>query len=273
MTIKNVTTSGPANGSLLIHGGGDIDNDQFFKSTFLNLAGGPEAPMVYIPTAFSNEQLKHQHKNHMDPGFASKRFGFSQATILHTRDPNKANTESFVEPVLRARAVFFAGGRPWRLADSYLDTRTHQELKNLLQRGGVIAGSSAGATIQGSFLVRGSSDPNDNRILIGDHEVGFGFISNVAIDPHLLQFNRQFHMFEVIDKHPELLGIGIDIDTSIFVQGKDFTVIGRSYVAVYDRTFLSTDGSTFHELPPESERFYLLRRGNRYDMKNRKLIL
>ena len=118
MSIKNVTTSGPENGSLLIHGGGNIDNDHFFKRMFLNLAGGPEAPMVYIPTAFSDERLKRQQKNHMHPSFAAKRFGFSKATILHTRNLNEANTESFVEPVVRARAVFFAGGRPWRLADS-----------------------------------------------------------------------------------------------------------------------------------------------------------
>jgi hypothetical protein len=57
----------------------------------------------------------------------------------------------------RATGVWLEGGRHWRLADAYLGTRTLQELFHVLDRGGVIGGGSAGATIQGSYMVRGSS--------------------------------------------------------------------------------------------------------------------
>ena len=80
----------------------------------------------------------------------------------------------------------------------------------------VIGGSSAGATIQGSYLARG--DAKTNTIMMGDHEEGFGFLKNAAIDQHLLRRNRQFDLLEVIRARPELLGIGIDEDTAIVVD-------------------------------------------------------
>ena len=58
------------------------------------------------------------------------------------------------------------GGRQWRIADGFLNTKAHDEMFKLLDRGGVIAGSSAGATIQGSYLARG--DSRNNQIMIID---------------------------------------------------------------------------------------------------------
>ena len=87
-----------------------------------------------------------------------------------------------------------------------------------MNRGGVVGGSSAGASILTSFMVRG--DTKSNEKMIGDHTVGLGFLKNAAVDQHLLRRNRQFDMLEVIDKHPELLGIGLDEDTAIVVRGR-----------------------------------------------------
>ena len=136
---------------------------------------------------------------------------------MHTRDRKVADTEAFVKPIRAARGVFFNGGRQWRLADSYLNTLTHKELNALLARDGVIGGSSAGASILTSFMVRG--DTKSNEKMIGDHTVGLGFLKNAAVDQHLLRRNRQFDMLEVIDKYPELLGIGLDENTAIVVEG------------------------------------------------------
>jgi cyanophycinase len=268
---QKITTSGPEPGSLLLHGGVGLDTDNFFKKLFLDLAGGADGLLIYCPTAFSEEQLHGDQKKHTESEFAAKRFGFNKAVILHTRDREEANSESFVEPITKATAFFFTGGRQWRLAESYLRTRFHDELNRLLQRGGVIAGSSAGATIQGSFLVRGSSEPDDHKIMLGNYREGFGFITNSAIDQHVLARNRLFDMVEVVHNYPELLGIGIDEETSIYVRGNEFTVIGKSYVAIYDGTFFSKERNSFCNLEPESERFYLLPHGCRYDMKSRKI--
>jgi cyanophycinase len=268
---QDTFTTGPTAGSLLLHGGVGLDNDKLFKKTFVELAGGPSNLIIYIPTAFSEEQLKSQHKIHLDPEFAAKRFGFNSALVLNTRDRKEADSELFVEPITKASAVFFTGGRQWRLADSYLHTRTHEELIRLLERGGVIAGSSAGATIQGSFLVRGNSQPDDNTIMIGDHTEGFGLINNCAIDQHLLQFNRQFDLVEVIEQNPELLGIGIDSQTTICVQRNEFAVFGKSCVAVYDKNIWSKENISVSPKKPK-QYFKLLKHGQRFNLKKRKIV-
>ena len=112
----------------------------------------------------------------------------------------------------------------------------------MLQRGGVVGGSSAGATILGSYLVRG--DTATNTIMMGDHEEGFAFLRDTAIDQHLLRRNRQFDLIEVIEAHPHLLGIGIDEDTAIVVEGDRFEVMGQSYVVIYDHERLLDSGGT-----------------------------
>ncbi len=127
----------------------------------------------------------------------------------------------------------------------------------MLERGGVIGGSSAGATIQGSYLVRG--DSKTNTVMMGDHVEGMGFLRNVGIDQHLLKRNRHFDMIDVIKKNPELLGIGLDENTAIVVRRDQFEVIGQSYVVIYDNTSV---------IPPDGQ-FFFLAPGDRYNMKTR----
>ena len=244
---------GPEKGTLVIVGG--AMQDPAIVQRFIELAGGPDAPIVIIPTAGEADDDYHQYWSGLKQW---RENGARNLTVLHTRDRKVADSEAFVKPIREARGVFFAGGRQWRLADSYLDTRTHKELAALLNRGGVIGGSSAGASILSSFMVRG--DTKSNEKMIGDHTVGLGFLKNAAIDQHLLRRNRQFDMLEVIEKHPALLGIGIDEDTAIVVDGDQFDVMGKSYVVVYsDKPVAGKDG-----------RFYFMGAGDRFDMKERK---
>jgi cyanophycinase len=243
---------GPDKGSLVIVGG--AMQDPAIVQRFIELAGGGDAPIVIIPTAGEADDEYHQYWSGLKQWRDN---GARNLTVLHTRDRKVANSEEFVKPIRAARGVFFAGGRQWRLADSYLDTLTHKELAALLNRGGVVGGSSAGASILSSFMVRG--DTKSNEKMIGDHVVGLGFLKNAAIDQHLLRRNRQFDMLEVIDKHPSLLGIGIDEDTAIVVSGDQFDVIGKSYVVIYsNKPVAGANG-----------RFYFMGAGDRFNMKDR----
>ena len=242
---------GPARGSLVIIGG--AVRDPTIVERIIELAGGPDAPLVVIPTAGGAPHYDQYWKGQR----LFKDAGATDITVLHTYDPKVADTDEFVAPLRRARGVFFGGGRQWRLADAYLNTRTHTELLALLDRGGVISGSSAGASIMGSFLVRG--DTKTNTVMMGDHVEGLSLLKNVGIDQHLLRRNRQFDLLEVIEAHPELLGIGIDEDTAIVVEGDRFEVIGQSYAVIYDNQ---------RKIPPDG-RFYFLAPGDRYDMGTR----
>lgn len=242
---------GPPGGALVIVGGNM--RDPAIVRRFIALAGGPEAPIVVIPTAGGGEEY-----DRFNSGLgAFREQGALDLTVLHTWDRGEADSEAFVEPLRRARGVWFGGGRQWRLADVYLGTRTEDELWALLERGGVIGGSSAGATIQGSYLARG--DTRTNTIMMGDHEEGFGFLKESAIDQHLLRRNRHFDLIEVIEAHPDLLGIGIDENTAIVVQGDRFDVMGQGYVAIYDHGAMTSSGGLFYFLAP-GDRFDLVTR-------------
>ena len=233
---------GPASGSLVLVGGNM--QDPAIVERFLELAGGRDAPVVLIPTAGGGASYDQEW-----PGAAPFRAaGARRLAVLHTTDRDTADTDAFVEPLRHARGVWFGGGRQWRLADAYLDTKVHEALRGVLDRGGVVGGSSAGATILGSYLVRG--DTRTNTIMMGDHEAGFALLRDVGIDQHLLRRNRQFDLIEVIRRRPDLLGIGIDEDTAIVVRGDRFDVIGRSYVAIYDYERLLDAGGLFYFLSP-----------------------
>ena len=245
------TVVGPPKGSLVIVGG-NIQDLSILKR-FIDLAGGPDVPIVVIPTAggaADYDQYWSGLKMFRDAGAKN-------LTVLHTYDRKVAESEKFVEPLRRARGVFFWEGRQWRLADSYLNTLTHREIQAVLDRGGVVGGSSAGASIQGSFLMRGDTKTSD--IIIGDHKEGLGFMRNVGIDQHVLIRNREWDMLEVLKVYPNLLGLALDENTAIVVQQDQFEVIGQSYVIIYDNQ---------RHIPPAGP-FYFLRAGDRYNLATR----
>lgn len=248
--VAQASKVGPAKGSLIVIGGGVLDASILRR--FIEAAGGADAPVFFVPTAGD--------KTSYGPQDASANFlrqaGCRNLEMLHTVSRAEANSEAFAARLARARGVFFGGGRQWRLVDSYLGTRTQREFEAVLRRGGVIAGSSAGATIQGSYLVRGAREGNTILMAPG-YEKGFGYLRRVAIDQHLTQRNRQKDLLAVIARHPELLGIGLDENTAIVVQADRFEVVGLGRVAIYDR------GALPH---------YFLNPGDHFDLVRRQLV-
>ena len=239
---------GPSPGALVLAGGGTLGGEIITR--FLDLAGGPHASIVVIPTAGSRTAYGSSWKG-LD---LFRDLGATHLTVLHTRDRAEADTPAFVAPLRAAQGVWFPGGRQWRLVDAYLGTRIHRELRALLARGGVVGGTSAGATILGSYLVRGAREGNHIVIAPG-YEQGFGLLRGAAVDQHLLVRNRQNDLVQVIRLHPHLLGIGIDEGTAAVVQGDRLEVIGRSRVAVYARDLVShVDGRPYVFLDPGDAR-------------------
>ena len=249
------TTVAPERGSLVVVGGGRVGPE--IVNEFLRLAGGKDAPIVVIPTAGGDTAYTQA----CTCTRLLREAGATDVTVVHTYDPKQADTEPFVAPIRRATAVWFPGGRQWRLADAYLGTRTERELHALLARGGVVGGSSAGASIQASYLVRGA--PEGNTIMMSPgHETGFGFLRDVAVDQHVLTRNRLDDLPEVLAKHPRLLGIGIDEGTAIVVQRDTFTVVGVSKVFVYGGRDQPDSGKVYRTLVT----------GDRYDLRARRVL-
>ncbi|KAG9188154.1 hypothetical protein G6011_02077 [Alternaria panax] len=260
----NTSYVGPENGHLVIVGG-NLQSESIYQR-IISLAGGPNASIVVVPTAGGEDT----YDQNFTTAVAFRKYGANNVTVLHTYDPAVADTDDFIAPLLGAKGIFFGGGRQWRLVDAYAGTKTEVAFQAVLDAGGVISGSSAGASIIGSFLARG--DTANNTILIGDHTVGFGYLKNSAIDQHVLVRNRHFDMFEILNAYPELLGLAIDEDTALVVNKNELEVIGSTYALIYDGGFWSREGSWERPLPPPNARFYFLREGDRYDLGARAVI-
>jgi len=239
---------GPEHGTLIIAGGGKLGAEVIGR--FIQLAGGKEAEIVVVPTADG----KPTYGADCDCLKIFKALGATNLTILHTTDRKEADSEAFVAPLRRAKAVWFVGGRQWRLVDSYLGTRTEAEIHNLLARGGVAGGTSAGASIQASYLVRGARSGND-VIMAPGYEQGFGLITGAAVDQHITARHREGDLDAVVAKHPDVLGIGIDQSTAIEVKHDGFKVLGAGHVFIHDGTE-----------QPNGGHYYLLGAGDTFDL-------
>ena len=253
---------GPVKGTLVIQGGGSDAGTGIFE-TFVNHAGGPGAKIVVVPTAGGNRNADGSVKEYkadqvLEPW---KRRGLTNVWMLHTHDPKIADTEEFASVLRDAAGVWFEGGRQWNIVDSYANTLTLREFHRVLERGGVIGGSSAGATIQGDYLVRGAiAGPEIMMTPEPEHEHGFAFLRKVAIDQHINTRNRWDDLIPVIRKYPNLLGIGLSEGTAIVVTGDRFQVIGKWKVAIHDNTRV---------YQPWEKPYYILSAGDVYNMKTR----
>jgi len=255
-TPSQINTIGPRKGTLLIVGGGGKDPGIMKK--FLELSGNNKAVIAVVPTANEGENFNNETR----PAPALRKAGAAKVFILHTRDKKVADSEEFTAALKQATGVWLDGGRQWRYADSYLNTKTQKALFDLLDRGGVIGGSSAGASIMSSYMVRGAREGNTIMMAPG-YETGLGFIKDCAIDQHLIKRKREDDLIAVVQKHRHLLGIGIDEDTAVIIQGNNLEVMGSSKVAIYDP----------ERKPAEGEKLYFfLNAGEKFDLKTREKL-
>ncbi|MBL8733009.1 MAG: cyanophycinase [Planctomycetes bacterium] len=213
-------------GALVLVGGGRLGDD--IVDRFLALAGGAaKAKVVLVPSALPPGQRGEQPIEKL-----LRLRGVTDLRPLDCASPREVTTTRLAL-LDDATAVWFGGGHQWRLVDAFAGTPAIAAFHAVLQRGGVIGGSAAGATIQGEFLVRG--DPLGNtEMWCEGYDRGFAFLPGVAIDQHLLARERTADLDGLMAKLPGWVGLGIDEGTAAIVQGTQLEVLGASKVVVFD---------------------------------------
>ncbi len=256
--LLNIDAQQSKNGSMLIIGG--HSKDKLFLKHFADLIGSKDSLIVVIPTG------RPAHVLARDSGFVNLKsrfynFGFSNVSVLHTLDKKVANSDSTVENLKRAKGVYLVGaGGTGGLIKAYHGTKVQQEIRNVYNRGGVIAGSSAGAMIFGEYIgERTKSDDSFTTFgYTGDLDTSLNFLPGTVFEVHLFDDNRQDNLSKVIKHNPDLLGIGIDWQTGIIVKNDILEVVGLHYAAIYD--------SSYHD------KYFVLQKGDRYHLKERRLM-
>ena len=150
-------------------GGGPMPR-QIVKQ-FIQSAGGDEASIVVLPTAVPDSMIPRSSAI----AETFRKYGPKEVTVLPGRKINEVDSDKYLDVLKRATGIWFGGGRQWNFVDAYHDTKALKLMHQVLDKGGVIMGSSAGALlIQAEYLVRGN--PLGNRDMMADgYEKGLDF--------------------------------------------------------------------------------------------------
>ncbi len=246
---------GPTKGTVVVVGGGSM-GPEIYKA-FIDAAGGPDALILDVPNAGGGDSVSP------NTGQAWRNNGAKNVVVLFTRDRKIADSDAFTAIIKKAGGVWFEGGRHFHIVQDYGGTKTEREIMALLERGGVVGGSSAGATILGDYMVRGAPSNNNMIMAYPGYERAFGYLRNVGIDQHVVARSRLPDLADsIITRYPTLLGISEDEGTAWVIRGDTGRIIGRSKAFVYNGRDANDPGSPFLTLLP----------GDRYDLNARRVI-
>lgn len=193
---------------------------------------------------------------------------------LYVEDRSEAEQEDKLSVLDEAAGVFFSGGDQLRITSQVGDTPIEAKVRRLYERGGVVAGTSAGASAMSeTMLVKGSSAETHR---IGDLHMapGLGLIRDVIIDQHFAERGRFGRLLGAVAHNPRVLGLGVDEDTAAVVEGDSFFVIGSGAVYVVDGQHVSH--SNVAEARPErvlsmhDVKVHVLGTGDRFDLRTRR---
>ncbi|KKK34418.1 cyanophycinase [Mesobacillus campisalis] len=219
-------------GKLLIIGGNEEKcTEGEILETFIHLAGDlKNGGIAILPTA-------SQIPNEVSADYIDvfKKLGVDKIEVLQVDSRAKAESTDIIEKAANLSALFITGGDQKRLSQFIRGTRLHQLIYDKWQSGMLIAGTSAGASIMGEeMIVYAEMKSNEEERLKIEMGKGFGFKKELLIDQHFSQRGRFGRLIGAIAENQELIGIGIDENTAIIVNGDEFGVIGEHQVFIID---------------------------------------
>jgi cyanophycinase len=215
-------------GHLVLIGGGEKPPEALRK--FVELAGGPHALIVAIPTASTEPDTGAYYVK-----LFREEYGCANVVALEIKRKADAMRADYAELAARAGGVFFGGGDQIRITNALLGTPVGAAIADAFNRGAVIGGTSAGTACQSDPMITGEGDFKVIRANSVELWHGFGFFRGVVVDQHFIARQRSNRLISVILEHPDLLGVGVDEDTAVWVRPDDtFQVMGRSCVMVLD---------------------------------------
>ncbi|WP_114951214.1 cyanophycinase [Sphingosinicella terrae] len=259
-------------GCLIIIGGGE-DRDPKGRRTILReVARKIHGGKLVLATVAS-----HQPEGYFDEyetAFGDLDIG--ELVELYVEDRCEAGDRDKLLVLDDAAGIFFSGGDQLRITSQIGDSGIEAKVRALFDRGGVIAGTSAGASVMSDvMLVRGTSAETHR---IGDLHMapGLGLIRDVIIDQHFAERGRFGRLIGAVAHNPRILGIGIDEDTAALVEGDRFEVIGSGAVYVVDGAGVThsnvAEADLDRVLSMHGVRVHVLGTGDRFDLRERKPI-
>ncbi|MCA9858659.1 MAG: cyanophycinase [Thermomicrobiales bacterium] len=255
---------------MAIGGAEDKFRDREILSRFAQLAGGPDARIVVIPTASSIESAGERYKA------IFLGMGVSEIDIAVIGDRPDANRESTVRMISQATGIFMTGGNQMRLAAILGGTGAMKAILERNAQSAVVAGTSAGASILSAHMVAFGSSGNTPKQRMAQMVAGFGLIPEAIIDQHFRQRDRLGRLMMMVATNPSLLGVGVDEDTAaIFTHDGCLEVLGRNSVTIIDAADAYTDVYRVKRhggITLSGARIHVLTSGHTFDTASRALV-
>lgn len=200
--------------------------------------------------------------------------GVDEVQELYVNERFEASAPDKLACLAGATGVFFTGGDQLRIASQIGDTPVEQAVRRIWEAGGVIAGTSAGASVMSEImLVRGASGESHR---IGDLQMssGLGLIRDVVIDQHFAERGRIGRLMGAVSQNPRILGIGVDEDTAFILEGRGLRVIGAGAVYVVDGEGIThsniAEADRKSTLSVHDVRLHVLSAGDSFDLDTRR---
>ena len=230
-------------GRLVIVGGGlQADNSAVYQSIVDARAG--DGPLCVVPTASSDPEASMERAVATLTGYGG--VGSVKGILISTENPSQAQDPSVVAEVRTCSGFFFTGGSQSRIVDVFLPggdtTEAYRALWQQWQEGAVVSGSSAGAAMMSRVMIAGgsSADAVTHGVRLPDGDgvhirEGMGFFELGMLDQHFLARGRIGRILvSTLQENSPQIGLGIDENTALVVDGDSAWVVGASGVVVVD---------------------------------------
>lgn len=256
-------------GPLVIIGGAeDKTNEKKILREFVRLAGGSHARVVVMTVA--TDLPIEVGAEYID---VFEQIGVQDVRTFDVSSRTAANRLSACKAIEEASGVFFTGGEQIRITTLLGGTKVDAALHTAHERGLVLAGTSAGASMMSSTMIVDGRAETNPRIGIVDMAPGMEFIDGVVIDQHFAERGRLGRLLSAVAQYPHHLGLGLDEDTAIIVRGNELLVLGRGAVSVVDAGALSFsnlgDLRSGDALALCGVKLHMLPSGYRFDLRER----
>lgn len=256
-------------GRLVIIGGAeDKEGDCLILKQVVKLAGGHQARLLVLTAATTEpQQVGGLYRQ------AFTRLGAAEVGVLDISERLQAEDPMLVRLVDNCSGVFFTGGDQLRITSLIGGTALFHALSEAYRRGVVIAGTSAGASVMSSTMIVDGSEDKEPAAGAVRLAAGLSLISDVVIDQHFAQRGRLGRLLAAVAQNPYVLGIGIDENTAIVVEGPEFEVIGSGTVSIIDGQHIAF--TNVSEVSPQAAlalaevRLHVLSEGYAFNLQTR----
>ncbi|HLX57191.1 MAG TPA: Type 1 glutamine amidotransferase-like domain-containing protein [Ktedonobacteraceae bacterium] len=136
-----------------------------------------------------------------------------------------ANDPVFVEKLASANFIYFSGGKPSYLMETLAGTAAWQAILQVREKGGVIAGCSAGAMVMGAVLF---DFPQIWRTI-----PALDLVPGIAVIPHFDELPRPLTSTIANIGGNKITVVGVDRATALVVSAGRWVVQGIGAVTVF----------------------------------------